>query len=433
VEVLAANAANAGARAVLYRAASAGFGDQFEVPTTEFTYNAGYYFRVKNFALTTAPLTTTGRPRFAYITFGDIGRAAARRPTCVRVDLTIARLRLIQAAGNNAGDQAHAFHMWTEFRNPEIDGGAGNLVPFTNVHYAAIAGNTPAALVNGGNLHTHALIQIESGTFAGNGNQGLEPYMQSTRGFAYRGRQRITQPLCAPILNPDVRIGCYPPLNFGTRHLPPEMRDFRLELRDVDFSFLPTPSNGSWDFEPLKMYQFAGGNQIATAQDALLYLPQFKHFEFTAGSNFTETIYSSNGLPSYFAIFCRSMLPSVANDYDAAQPMIESLNIRCDTTKRKSNVVCDNLDKSYLYHMTMRNVHPRSQYNSSSYNNRQVVLLAAEDIGIMGLQVRDYQRVRRVRFEFSGTVNGPGKLHVLLIYNNRALEVYGADMKVVHL
>jgi hypothetical protein len=95
--------------------------------------------------------------------------------------------------------------------------------------------------------------------------------------------------------------------------------------------------------------------------------------------------------------------------------------------------VCEDMDKSYLYHMTMRNVHPRSAYNSNSYNIRQVVLLAAEDVGIMGLHTKDYQRVRRVRLEFSGTVNGPGQLHILLIYNNRALEIYGADIKVVRL
>ena len=138
-------------------------------------------------------------------------------------------------------------------------------------------------------------------------------------------------------------------------------------------------------------------------------------------------------MPSYIAIYCRHTDLAEANNYSKAQPLIETLNIRCDTTKRKSDVVCDNMDKSYLYHMTMRNAHPRSAYDSYAYNNRQVVLLAAEDIGIMGLHAKDYQRVRRVRFEVSGTVNGPGQLQIVLIYNNRALEIYGADIKVVRL
>jgi len=430
-----ADAANAGAQALMYRDAKSGFGDQFEVDRANFSFVDGY-LALKGYALTTSPQLSSGNVRYANIFFGDIGSAAgAQYSTIVRVDLSRAQLRCIQRAGANAGNETHLFDMYTLFTDP-IWGDIENLVaiiPFTEIHFNAIDGFSPTSMVNGGNLHNRVLIQVETIDTVNHRGQGLDPYNLSYRGFAYRGRQRVTQPLCAPILNPDVRIGCYPPLNFGTRHLPPEMRDFRLELKDVDFSFLPTPTDGTWTFDPLKVYQFAGGNQVATAQDALLYLPEFKHFEFTADTNFTETVYSSNGLPSYFVVFCRNTAIDIANNYSRKQPMIESLNIRCDTTKRRSNVICDDMDKSYLYHMTMRNVHPRSRYNSTRYNMRQVVLLAAEDIGIMGLQTDDYQRVRRVRFEFSGTTNGPGKLHILLVYNNRALEVYGADLKVVHL
>ena len=96
-------------------------------------------------------------------------------------------------------------------------------------------------------------------------------------------------------------------------------------------------------------------------------------------------------------------------------------------------MICDNLSKNHLYHLTIRNVHPLAQYDTKAYNKRQVVLLAAEDIGLMSLETDDYQKLRRVRFQFTGTLDTPGILNVLLIYNNRGLEVYGADLKVVRL
>ena len=61
-----------------------------------------------------------------------------------------------------------------------------------------------------------------------------------SRGLVYRAKHRISQHLCAPILNPDMRLGCIAPLNHDTRHLPPEMRDFVLRMTDVDFDFLET-------------------------------------------------------------------------------------------------------------------------------------------------------------------------------------------------
>ena len=41
----------------------------------------------------------------------------------------------------------------------------------------------------------------------------------------WRSQKRISQHLCAPVLNPNSRIGCVAPLNFETMHLPPELRD----------------------------------------------------------------------------------------------------------------------------------------------------------------------------------------------------------------
>ena len=435
---VAAGGGNANALAA-YRDVQGGHGDQFEVPLASLSYPAGTQLRLKGYALTTAPRGAGyQRARYAYIMFPDCGVDLAavtggKKFTIVRVNLAAATLRIQQMTNVAAGDP---YEMFTCFPDADVYVAATDTyTPLTAVIYAAAvnAANRPPGLQNGGNFLTHCLVQIESNTMISNGLFGLDPYINLSRGLAFRGNRRVSQPLCAPILNPDVRIGCFPPLNFGTRHLPPEMRDFRLELNDVDFSFLEVPSSGSWTFDPLKVYNFAGGNQVATAQDSLLYLPQFQHFESPVDTQFEQMVYSSNGMPSYIAIFCRHTDLGIANNYTSIQPMVETLNIRCDTTKRQSDVVCEDMDKSYLYHMTMRNVHPRSAYNSNAYNMRQVVLLAAEDVGIMGLHAKDYQRVRRVRLEFSGTVNGPGQLHILLIYNNRALEIYGADIKVVRL
>ena len=56
-------------------------------------------------------------------------------------------------------------------------------------------------------------------------------------GVVHRSRLRVSQHLCAPLLNPNRRIGCSAPLNYDSLHLPPELRDFRIELRDIDFSW----------------------------------------------------------------------------------------------------------------------------------------------------------------------------------------------------
>ena len=49
-------------------------------------------------------------------------------------------------------------------------------------------------------------------------------------GPVFQSKKRISQHLCAPVLNPNMRIGCTAPLNFETGHLPPELRDFRLAM-----------------------------------------------------------------------------------------------------------------------------------------------------------------------------------------------------------
>ena len=90
---------------------------------------------------------------------------------------------------------------------------------------------------------------------------------------------------------------------------------------------------------------------------------------------------------------------------------------------KKSDSVFDT-DVHELYHMTQRNVHSRSQYDSDAYNDRQTILLATEDIGIMGLGREHYQRQKRVKVRVSGTCTNFGTVTVIFIYNNRGTVSY---------
>ena len=76
-------------------------------------------------------------------------------------------------------------------------------------------------------------------------------------GPVFRSQRRISQHLCAPILNPNARLQCSAPLNYETRHLPPELRDFVIRLGNVDWSFLP----GTVTMEPLTLYELTGATR----------------------------------------------------------------------------------------------------------------------------------------------------------------------------
>ena len=71
--------------------------------------------------------------------------------------------------------------------------------------------------------------------------------------------------------------------------------------------------------------------------------------------------------------------------------------------------------------------------NRSVFNRRQVILMSAEDIGMMGLSLREYQLEKRAQFEFKGTTDQLGRVTALLIFNNRGLYVQGKHMSVVRL
>jgi len=244
-------------------------------------------------------------------------------------------------------------------------------------------------------------------------------------GPVFRSQRRISQHLCAPILNPNARLQCSAPLNYETRHLPPELRDFVIRLGNVDWSFLP----GTVTMEPLTLYEFNGGNQAPAAQDNLLHLPQFREgstSELSDDGKFDFEVYSPYGMPSYIAVFARDTDFSI--NYKT-QPLVTQLSIMCNTTMKKSNTILK-ADVHQLYHITQRNVHPRAEYDRFDFNKRQVILLRAEDIGLLGLHASEYQYEKRARFRFQGSVDQVGRVTALLIFNNRGLYVHGKQLSV---
>ena len=132
---------------------------------------------------------------------------------------------------------------------------------------------------------------------------GDDPYAavrddSDTAGAVFQSIKRISQHVCAPVLNPNLRIGSTAPLNHDTRHLPPELRDFRLQLHDIDWGRLQAKKV---TLRELTTYVFKGGNQKQGAEQNVLYLPQFFEFKTdVTGLRFEFNCYSNLGSPSYY-------------------------------------------------------------------------------------------------------------------------------------
>ena len=244
-------------------------------------------------------------------------------------------------------------------------------------------------------------------------------------GMVHRVRNRISQHLCAPILNPNTRLECKAPLNFESRHLPPEMRDFKLLMSDVNFDFLlasEKPKLGD-----IVLSEFNGGIQQIAVAESLLYLPNFREFSARVQDDLTFTLdcYSADGVPAYMGFFCRD------DDELGEQPLITSLSIENRTTSKKSNTVYKT-DVHELFHLTQRNVHERSGYDHLAFNQRQTILLATEDIGILGMDsINHYQKQKSVVFRISGVCDNIGYVKVLFIFNNRGLYLQGIQQSII--
>jgi hypothetical protein len=248
-------------------------------------------------------------------------------------------------------------------------------------------------------------------------------------GAVHQSKKRISQHVCAPLVNPNMRIGAAAPLNHDSRHLPAEMRDFRLHFDTVDWGRLGVVQSASNPtLNALTLYNFDGGVQKQTENPSLLYLPRFvEHKSSVSGNSFEFECYSDRGSPGFYAIFCRKSSTDLLQ-----QPRILSLTIFNDTTKRKSNVV-NECSISELYHLTQRNVHPEAHYDRKAYDRRQTILLSAEDVGMMGFKPHEYQKQKRARYVFSGTLNEPGDVYVIFVFNNRGLHIDGRNIGIVNL
>ena len=78
-------------------------------------------------------------------------------------------------------------------------------------------------------------------------------------------------------------------------------------------------------------------------------------------------------------------------------------------------------------------MHAFAEYDRIAFNRRQTILLASEDVGLMGLRQSEYQKQKRVVYTLSGTINQPGRIYVLFIYNNRGLHIDGRRLNIVTL
>ena len=328
-------------------------------------------------------------------------------------------------------DNANALHQsrvitekdvpcWTW--NPALNAGAGGL---TRVRFAAL--NHVKANGADGGLLMYVLGKDWVGSHITSDPFAAVRADSQSRGAVFQSKKRISQHICAPVLNPNSRIAATAPLNHDSRHLPPEMRDFRLRFDDVDWSRLGAPNN-KVTLNELTLFEFNGGNQKQAAESNILYLPQFQEFYQTVpGTSFSLECFSSLGSPSFYCVFCRSENTDILQ-----QPIIKRLSIFNGTTKKKSNTITD-VSVSQLYHLTQRNVHAYAEYDRKAFKRRQTILLASEDVGLMGLHAGEYQKQKRVQYTISGTTDQPGRVFVLFIYNNRGLHVDGRRLNVVTL
>ena len=307
-------------------------------------------------------------------------------------------------------------------------GGTGKLVQAADV--------LEAAAIQAGNefeqrqLSPHMCLFVPGSRTAAefmSDNYSAVRAQSNSRGLVHRVKNRISQHLCAPILNPDMRLGCIAPLNHDTRHLPPEMRDFVLRMTDVNFDFLQTTEPVTMN--EIVLSEFNGGVQDIATSESLLYLPNFMEYQtqVSADLTFSKDCYSGTGVPAFLCIFCRS------GSVIGFQPLITTLSLQNRTTMKKSDTVFET-DIHELFHMTQRNVHNRSEYEHTAFNKRQTILLASEDVGIMGMDPADnYQQQKRVVIRVSGTCTHTGTVTVLFIYNNRGLYLTGVQQSVVRL
>ena len=130
------------------------------------------------------------------------------------------------------------------------------------------------------------------------------------------------------------------------------------------------------------------------------------------------------GPPCFWCIFARR---DDSPNY-GLQPIIDNLTLTCMTTGKMSDTI-QGADKAELFFMTRRN------YSDTDFKQRQVILLRSEDVGTMGINPRLYQREKRTRYRVQGTSHwaADNTISIILVYNNRGLQITGKEISVQYL
>ena len=256
-------------------------------------------------------------------------------------------------------------------------------------------------------------------------------------GNIYAPHFEVTQPLTAPIISPDFRNNCIEPLDQMTAFLPPELRDFRLILGDMDWRHVSDKQH-TVTVKRLIFSEFNGGNQQVASLPSLLSVPEFRqHKVYIEGPgrtvqtvDFDTEIFTPMGPPCFWCVFARS---DDGPNY-GQQPIVDQLTFTCMTTGKKSDTI-QNAGKAELFFMTRRNCHKNANYTDAAFKERQVILLRSEDVGTMGINPRLYQREKRVRYRIQGTCRWPrdSTVSIILAYTNRGLQIAGKEISVQYL
>ena len=254
-----------------------------------------------------------------------------------------------------------------------------------------------------------------------------------SKGTIWNPKIRISQYLTAPLITPDMNNRCISPLDQTSMFLPPELRDFKMVLSDLDWSRL----GPGYDVQikSLTFSNFDGGNQQVGAIPSLLSIPEFQMHKINkAQGDFEITIFTPQGPPCFWCFYARSR---VSPNW-GSQPFIKSLSIRCITTGKHSNTVWETGDAE-LFFMTSRNCHFQSNYTAEEFTHRQVILLRSEDVGTMGISPVFYQNDKRVKYKISGLVTDSllweddVDVSVVLVYINRGLHIEGKELTLRNL
>ena len=262
----------------------------------------------------------------------------------------------------------------------------------------------------------------------------LQAYLKASKssGNIFESKLSVSQYLTAPMITPDYRSGCTEPLDQTSAFLPPEMRDFTITLRDLDWSAITDMADVN--VRHLIFSEFNGGNQQPAAIPSLLSVPEFRLSTevLPIGSrSFDIELFTPQGPPAFWVIYARE---TEMKTRQGGQPRIEQLSMRCLTTGKKSDTIHETSENE-LYFMTQRNTHPRANYDSSKFASHQTILLRSEDVGTMGLSPHMYQREKRTRYRVHGTLSEkPSSMlrtvFVVLVYNNRGLQIQGKEISL---